>query len=334
MKVFAGLLLAALAWSFSARAAEPLLSVDVGLNDITINKVAFLIAADSGIYARNGLQVRQFITPEAAEQARRSGVVVPPEIVRAGSDASPVVVGGASPTIYGAVYKGEPDRVVLASLENTVQGHIVAAPGIRTLEDLRGKRLGYSLPGRANHIGLMSLAKAMGWTPGRDVVLVERASTIADVREGRADAILVGAVEVALAPKAGLADVADLERFHLPFAGSGINAERNWLRNNRAAAARFVKSAAEAIALMKRDRKAFDAAVGKWMNIRDAKELDRMYAASMEFPAKPYPSVEGIRTIMQIYDGPEMRAHGVGDFYDSGFVEELDRSGQLDALSR
>ncbi len=334
MRCFAGILLAAFVWSVSARAAETLIAVDVGLNDITINKVAFLIAADNGIYERNGLKVHQFITPEAAELARRSGVVVPPETVRADTDRSPIVVGGASPTIYGAVHKGEIDRVVVASLEDVVQGHIIAAPGIRTLDDLRGKRLGYSLPGRANHIGLLSFAKAMGWTPGRDIILVERASTISDITDGRADAILAGAVEVALAPKAGLNDVVDLEPYHLPFAGSGINVERSWLRDNRATAARFVKSAVEALALMKRDRRVFDAAVAKWLNIRDVAELDSMYAAAMDFPVKPYPSIEGIRTIMEIYDTPQMRVHSVKDFYDSSFIEELERSNYLDALYR
>jgi hypothetical protein len=146
--------------------------------------------------------------------------------------------------------------------------------------------------------------------------------------------MLAGAVEVALAPKAGLTDIADLEQFHLPFAGSGINVERNWLRANRAATARFVKSAAEAVALMKRDRDVFNAAIAKWMNIRDPQAQASMYAAAMEFPVKSYPSVEGIQTIMDIYDGPEMRAHKVTDFYDSSLVAELDRAGTLDALYR
>src|SRR5688500_11650368 len=79
MRFAVGLLLAALLCAFPARAAESLVSVDVALGDVTINKVPFLMAADSGLYARNGLAVRQFVTPEAAEMARRSGVVVPAE---------------------------------------------------------------------------------------------------------------------------------------------------------------------------------------------------------------------------------------------------------------
>lgn len=327
-------LLTSLLFLLPARAAEPVASVDVALGDVTINKIPFLIAADTGIYQRNGLEVHQFITPDAAELARQSGVVVPADMVRREIDSAPLSIGGGSPAIYNAVHGGAPYYVVLATLENVFKSHIIAAPGIRTVEDLRGKRLGYSLPGRANHIGLLLFAKVMGWTPGRDITLVDRASTIADIKSGRADATAAGAVIVALAPEAGLNDVVDLEKYRMPFAGSGIMAERGWLATHRDTAARFVKASVEALALMKRDRAVFNASVAKWMNIRDKAAQDSIYAEVMDFPVKPYPSAEGVRAVMDIYDSPEMRKHKAEDFYDTSFITELDRSGQLDALYR
>ena len=57
-----------------------------------------------------------------------------------------------------------------------------------------------------------------------------------------------------------------------------------------------------------------------------------MYAVVMDFPNKPYPSVEGIRAMMEIYDSPQMRMHIPEEFYDVSFIEELDREGTLDAL--
>jgi len=133
-----------------------------------------------------------------------------------------------------------------------------------------------------------------------------------------------------MAPEAGLNIVADLGEYNIPFAGSGINAEREWLSQNRGAASRFAKSAVEAIALLKRDRAAFDTSVVKWFNITDQAVLDTMYAEALEFPVKPYPSVEGVTTIPTIYDTPEMRSHAPEDFYDLSFVRELDESGYLD----
>ena len=53
-----------------AAAAERLVTLEVALGDVSLNKVPFLIAADAGIYARNGLDVRQFITPRRRRRPR------------------------------------------------------------------------------------------------------------------------------------------------------------------------------------------------------------------------------------------------------------------------
>jgi NitT/TauT family transport system substrate-binding protein len=84
------------------------------------------------------------------------------------------------------------------------------------------------------------------------------------------------------------------------------------------------------VALMKTDRKVFDAALVKWFNIKDKETQDRMFAAVKQFPAKPYPSVAGIKSMMALYDNAAMRAHKAEDFYDTSFVAALDRSGFLD----
>ena len=328
-------LMVALALGFPpAHAAESLISVDVALGDVSINKVPFLMAADNGIYERNGLDIHQFITPNAAEVAAHSGVVVPPETVREDIDSAPLSVGGGSPTIYRAVYARGIDRVILATQEGLVKSHIIGNPEIRTVEDLRGKRIGYSSTGTVTHVGLLSFASAMGWEPGVDIMLIERANTIGAILEDRVDATMGSAMLFALAPEAGLNDIADLAQYNIPLAGSGVMAERAWLAANRDTAARFVRSAVEAVAFMKRDRAAFDASLAKWFNISDAVTQERMYAVANEFPNKPYPSVEGIRAMMAVYDTPEMRMRSAEEFYDSSFIEELDRDGTLDALSQ
>ena len=332
MRNVVGIVLASFLGLLPAQAAEGLVSVDVALGDVSINKVPFLMAADNGIYERNGLDIHQFITPNAAEVARNSGVVVPPETVRADIDTAPIAVGGGSPTIYRAVHTGGIDRVVLATQEGVVKSHIIGKPELRSVEDLRGKRIGYSSTGTVTHVGLLSFAQVMGWEPGMDIILIERANTIGAILEDRVDATMASAMLVALAPEAGLNDVVDLEQYDIPLAGSGVMAERAWLAANRDTAARFVRSAVEAVAFMKRNRAAFDASLAKWFNITDDVTQERMYAAVMDFPNKPYPSVEGIRAMMEVYDSPQMRTRRAEEFYDSSFIEELDRDGTLDAL--
>src|ERR1044072_732435 len=81
--------------------SQDMLPVGVSLGDVSLNKVAFLVAADNGIYERTGLKVRQFITAKAASRIKRSGVNVPPEFVgtEEEEESAPLSVGGGSPLI-------------------------------------------------------------------------------------------------------------------------------------------------------------------------------------------------------------------------------------------
>jgi NitT/TauT family transport system substrate-binding protein len=308
--------------------------VDVALGDVSVNKVPFLIAADVGIYRKNGLEVHQFITPGAAEDARGSGVVVPAEYVRKDVEAAPIAVGGGSPMIYRAVTGAGADRVVLATQEGIVRSHLIGLASIGSIEQLKGKRLGYSGTATVTHFGLLMWLRKSGWDAGHDVTLVDRASTLNAVADGRVDAAMSSAMLIALAPEKGLRDIVDLSTYQIPLAGSGIMAERKWLASNRDTAAKFVKSAVDAVALMKRDRSVFNASLAKWFNIKDPVTQERMYGFVADFPGKPYPSVEGIKAMMALYDSPAMRAHRAEDFYDSSFVQDLDRSGYLDEAQR
>jgi ribosomal protein S19E (S16A) len=70
----------------------------------------------------------------------------------------------------------------------------------------------------------------------------------------------------------------------------------------------------------------------KWYNLTDPKHQEFFYAAAADLPRKPYPAVEGIRKTIELYGYHELRKHSPEDFYDDGFVRELDRSGYIDSL--
>jgi NitT/TauT family transport system substrate-binding protein len=295
--------------------------------------VPFLIAADAGIYARNGLDVRQFITPAAAAVARNSGVLVPREHVRGVTADPPIAIGGSSPNIYRVANDaGATHRVAILTTEGIIRNTIITSQAIARVEDLKGKRLGFSTPGTVTHIAALAFVKHMGWDPLRDISLMANGNSLIRLRDGRVDGVLGSTVTISIAPELNLKLLIDLTPFKFPVGGSSIMAEKNWLKDNRDAASRFVKAAVEAIALMKTDRAAFNKAVVNWFNIRDPLTQRRMYDEVEEIPRKPYPAVDGIRYTMETYDSLQMRKYKAEDFYDSSFMTELDRSGFIDRL--
>jgi ABC-type nitrate/sulfonate/bicarbonate transport system substrate-binding protein len=308
------------------------IKVDVSLGDVSINKVPQLVAADQGLYAKYGLDVHQTISAGAARAAAASGVVVPDAYVnRDASGPAPIEVGGGSPMIYGFVTNARgPARVIVLTQEAMAVDHIIAKPGIAGIQDLKGKRIGFSGIGSVTHFSALSLARQLGWSPGREITLVAGSANLDALKQDKVDAILTSAMVIALAPQAGFKDIGALAVYKMPMAGSGIMVDKAYLAAHRDTVLRFLKADLEATALMQRDRQVFNAALAKWFNIRDAKTQDGMFAHVNKFEKKPYPSVDGIKRVFALYDSPEMRRHTPQEFYDSSLMAELDKSGFLD----
>ena len=316
----------------TVRAQDRLLPVTVELGDVSLTKLPFVMAAEAGIYQRNGLEVRQYITPNAAELIRKSaGLVVPKDFV--GTGAGDINIGGGSPTLVRMTSDARaPQRIVLATTDDVSRFHIISRQDIAGPQDLKGKRIGFSVVGALSHYVTILFAQRMGWNYNRDLSLFANGAGADVIKSGRVDAFTADEIASAEALRQGFKDLVDTGAYRFPMPGSGVNAEKSWLAKNHEAAARFVKSTVEAVALLKNDKPAAFAAMAKWYGITEPVRQEEVYAQAAQLPGKPYPSVEGIRKMMEIYDYREMRLHRAEDFYDASFVAELDRSGYIDGL--
>src|ERR1700722_4181308 len=336
-KQFCLLVLAAcaLSWPGAAGAQEnaagTLIPVTVELGDVSLTKLPFIMAADNGIYVRNGLKVSQFITPSAAQAVRGSGVIVPPENVK--SIVGEINIGGGSPTMVRMTSVATaPHRVILATTDDVSRFHVISRADITRPEDLKGKRIGYGNLGALDHLSMILYLRKMGWDPNRDVSMLSNGNGPQSIVKNLVDAFAGTDIALTEAKKLGLRDLVDLGQYHYAMPGSGVNALADWLPKNRDTAARFMKATVEAIALMKTDKTAAFASMTKWYGISDPEKLEAVYAEASQLPSKPYPSIEGIKVMQSVYTWREMTSRKPVDFTDPSFVAELDHSGYIDSL--
>jgi NitT/TauT family transport system substrate-binding protein len=258
---------------------------------------------------------------------------VPKEFVRTG--ASDINIGGGSPTIVRMTTNAHaPQRIILATTESIARFHVITRGDIRALEDLKGKRIGFSTPGSLSHLSLLQLIAHMGWDARRDVSLFERGADMKDLTSKKVDAFAADVIAFDEAMRAGLYDLVDLSKFEFPLPGSGVNADKAWLLTHRETAARFVKSTVDAVAFMKGNKDATLKAMAKWYGITDLARQEAIYKEVARLPSKPYPAIAGLQKMIDVYDWREMRLHTPADFIDASFITELDRSGYIDSLSR
>ena len=326
---------ALLAGSIGAAQAQDLIPVQLSLGDVSLNKVAFLVAQDNGIYEKNGLKVRQFVTANAASRIKRSGVVVPEDFIGTEEEehAAPLNISGGSPMIVRMTSDARAvSRVILLTFEDTSKFHIISKKELNTLDDLKGKRLGYSAYGTVSHMMALALLRMKGWSAEDDISLVSEGMAYDALKKDKVDAFIGSEIYYGMAEKQGFKDLADITPLNIPVAGSGLNAEREWLKNNRETAKRMVKASIDAYAFMKNDKEATLKAIEKWYGIKDRAQQESMYKTVESTRMKPYPSVKAIEAVKSLYTHRELKKSKVEDFYDASFITELDKSGYIDSV--
>jgi len=143
----------------AAQAQQTLTPVKVELITRAVSKTPVLIAYDKGLYRKYGLDVTLWLP--AAE--------FPGAIETPGRMENPdFSVDGGVPMVTAILANRGPHRLAIATTDCDVRFNIVGQKGMKSLEDLKGKRLGISVDGAMTGFIYRVLAKRMGWTPGKD----------------------------------------------------------------------------------------------------------------------------------------------------------------------
>lgn len=308
-----------------ALAQDKLIPVKVELLTRAVSKMPVMIAYDKGFYKKHGLEVQLWMPKGEFPGAIEFGE----EIER-----PDISVDGGAPMVNAVLANRGPKRLLLASTDCDVRFNIVGKPGLKTLEDLKGKRLGIS--GDTAMTGFIArlLAKRMGWERGKDIVIVEESPRFQDLVDGKADAIVADDRYMAMAAEAGYPVLANTSEWKEHIPGNSVRVEWGWLDDpaHRDIAMRFVKATIEGMAVFMRDRDEAIRVMAKYHGIADRKVAGAIVDEGKKMSADMRPCVPGIMKMYELYDSPEIRKYKPTDFYDDSLWNELDKSGFIRAL--
>ena len=137
--------------------------------------------------------------------------------------------------VIGAVASGS-DLKVLSALTNRVTYELVARPGIKTPEDLRGKKFGVQAIGGTVWMGAILALEHLGLDPERDKIAIIAAgdqTVLAQaVASGTIDATVLDGVQSRPLAGKGLSILAELDKTNLPILSSSIVAREPYIQKN------------------------------------------------------------------------------------------------------
>jgi NitT/TauT family transport system substrate-binding protein len=229
------------------------------------------------------------------------------------------------------------DPVMIAGVQDSLEDRLIVRPNIKSMEELKGKRIGVFRFGSASHLRLLYILPRYGLSE-RDVTLLQVGDTperLIALSGGSIDATLLSPPDHFEALRLGAKILLNLRDFKVPFQGTGLVTTQRVLARKRDVARRVLKSYVEAIHLVKTNPDISKKAFAKYRQTKDEKRLEDAYQTLREIVRpKPYPSIEAFQTIIKDASDriPAAKTANPKDFIDVSLLEELDRSGFIDAL--
>ena len=231
------------------------------------------------------------------------------------------------------------DPVMIAGVQDTLDDRLIVRPNIKSMEELKGKRIGVFRFGSASHLRLLYILPRYGLSE-RDVTLLQVGDTperLIALASGSIDATLLSPPDHFEALRAGMKILLNLRELNVPYQGSGLVTTQRLLAKRRDVARRFLKAYVEAVHMLKTNPDVSKKAFAKYRQTKDEKRLEDAYQTLRDIvKPKPYPSIDGFKTIIKDASDriPAARTANAKDFIDITLLEELDRSGYIDSLYR
>jgi len=218
---------------------------------------------------------------------------------------------------------------------------LMGKPGLKTVEQLKGGTLAISRFGSATDTIARLALRKVGMTVGKDVTLIQVGSgpeRLSALLTGRVSAAVINPPSSFTAEKKGLAILVDVAKSGVVFQHTGPATTRRYIKEHPDMVRRYVRSQLEAIHRMWTDKEATIKALAHYMGSSlDRETLEKSYDNVMIealYPRKQYPSIEGLKTVIDDIAERDPRAKTVKpeQFVDNTFVRELDQSGFVDSL--
>jgi ABC-type nitrate/sulfonate/bicarbonate transport system substrate-binding protein len=283
------------------------------------------VAKDARIFEKHGLDATVIFI---------SGSVRGIQAILAGE--IPIGEGGG-PGLTSARLAGG-DVIAIAGNVNVLPYYLVAQPGIKKPEELKGKIGGNHIAGTTAEFALRVGLKRLGLDPLKDVnlrVIGGSLDRMIALQKGMVNFTVVTEPGKAMAEKLGFPTVVDMAALQIPFPQNGVYTSTRLIRENPDLVRRYMRAYVEAIHFYKTHKEESIKISQKYSRLDDRKAQEETWQWHTRYiPDAPYPPLEGYQLILQdlAAANPKAAQANAKDYIDAHFVKELEDSGFIKKL--
>jgi ABC-type nitrate/sulfonate/bicarbonate transport system substrate-binding protein len=246
----------------------------------------------------------------------------------------------AIPAVVQANLAGA-DMVMLAGPNHKPGQKIMVKPEIKTLEALKGRKIGISRFGTSDDFLLRYALTQWNLRADRDVAMIQLGGSpeiLAGLSSGTVDGGLLSSPLHLRAAKLGFSLLADLSTAGIDYQGAGAVTTRSFVREHPDIVRRYIHAYVEGLHRLKTDKNFSLKVLAKYTRITEPETLEETYQhyAIRVMPKVPYPTTKGIQTVLDEIGSrnPKAKTLSPADFIDVTYLKELEQSGFVKTLYR
>jgi len=249
-------------FSSRAQAADRL---RIAYSSISAAYLGIWAARDAGQFAREGFDDQVIFIPSATQLAQ----------VLVAGDVDIASLGGAP--VMAAALSGA-DIKVIGNNVNKLIFSLHTKPEIKSIEELRGKRIAVSRFGSAADIAARTVLRKHNMDPNKDVILMQL-STMANMfgalKSGAVEASLVSPPTQFLSEKMGFKEIASVTDMDLAYPNPSMAVPGDLIRKRPDILDRFLRAYVRGVHRARTDRDGAIRTLAKYTAISDAAILNR-----------------------------------------------------------
>jgi ABC-type nitrate/sulfonate/bicarbonate transport system substrate-binding protein len=289
----------------------------IGYTTMSFARAPVWIANDLGLYEKNRVD---------AEVVFLRGGTVGTQALISGSASFIASSGSAA---VEAILSGA-DLVILAGYSNLLDQVLVTKKEIKNAAQLKGAKVALNSLSGGSILAIKIILNALGLDPDKDVTylaLGDPASRFTALKSGVVDATVFTTPFNSMARRAGynvFDDIPSLKNIDYP--ADSIIATREFTRREPVVTEGVIRSIAEAIQFYKHNKRQSLAIMAKYLRGLSAEDLEEAYQRYFYgFRDRPYPSVQGVQTVLQWSKHPKAKDADPTRFIERRFVDSLDK---------
>ena len=309
--------------SLFAQSQKPLL---LGLASISGGIETLYVTKKIGAFKRNGLDV-DFLLLQGGSQALQ--VLLSGELK--------LISGGGGAAAQRARFKGA-GNLLVATYTPTMPYSLYVNSKISDPKRLRAGKIAISRFGSSSDFVARFMVSRLGLDPAKDVTIMQignQRERMSALMNGSVEGSVVDAPNTLIARQQGFVELADASKLGLVYPHNNIATTERFIREEPQTVFNFLRAFVEGIAFYRTHKAESMQMIKEFLRVADTAIAEEAYDYySRITPAKPYPSADGVRGVLQeiAQSEPSIKNAKVEQFVDSSFVAKLDQSGFIDGL--